>query len=249
MKIHRLAPFALATAFLVMLSAASASTVYLAPQVNNNLYANNQIGFTGNPGVNGGGAYGVGNTITLAGSASSYGLGTVDLFGYAGGGSLPIEIDLYSGANPNTGSLLGSEQVIPQGNGWTTEVFNFNIPVPQTLTYIVSIVGNSGSYDDSFVDWQQFTGNTGSPATGTSGDMWYGAPGNYAVDNSFAIDTGAETNTLAAEFNANSTYSPSTANTNATPEPSSLFLLGTGLIGLAFVAYRKAKSSGAFQIR
>ena len=34
------------------------------------------------------------------------------------------------------------------------------------------------------------------------------------------------------------------ADIKVTPEPSSLLLLGTGLLGLAFVAFRKAKSSG-----
>ena len=207
------------------------SVIYLAPD-SSSLYANNQIGFT--PccdqypgGISG--PYGVGNTITFAGSGP-FNLGTVgvSMFGYAGGGSLPIEVDLYAGGNPNTGALLGSAEVIPTGNGMTTEVFNFNgLVVPQTLTYIVSIVGNNGSYDDSFVNWQQFTGIAGSPTIGTSTDMWYGtAPGNFVIDNNYAIDTGAQSNTLAAEF-------------TAVPEPASLLMFGSGLLGFLGVARRK----------
>jgi hypothetical protein len=200
----------------------NAGTLYLAPADNTN-----QIGFAICCGENpppGGvitGPWGVGNTITLAGSGP-FDLATVDLFGYAGGGSLPIEVSLYSGLNPNTGTFLGSEQVTPTGNGFTTEVFNFGgLTVPQTLTFIVSIVGNGGSYDDSFVDWQQFTGNTGSPTIGTSGDMWYGAPGSYVADDNFATFNGAKTNTLAVEF-------------NAVPDGgTTLALLGLAIAGLA----------------
>ena len=216
MKITMFAPFAgtlaLAATMVVSLSAAKADVLYLSPQASSN-YANNQIGFATccgfEPGGVVSGAFDVGSTITLAGSGASSYLGAFDLFGYAGGGSLPIEVSLYAGANPNTGSLLGSAKVTPTGNGWTTEVVNFgHLQVPKTLTYIVSIVGNNGSYDDSFVNWQQFTGVTGSPTVGSSGNMWYGLPGHFVADNNYAVNTGAQTNTLAVQINSVSVPGP-----------------------------------------
>jgi hypothetical protein len=70
------------------------------------------------------------------------------------------------------------------------------------------------------VDWQQFTGSTASPTIGSSGDMWYGSTGSFVVDNSYATSTGAQANTLAAQF-------------NAVPEPATwaMMLLGIGGIG------------------
>jgi hypothetical protein len=220
----------MAAAVLTSLSPVRAGVIYQAPQDNTN-----QIGFSGSV-ANGAvsGAFGVGNTITFAGSGP-VSISTVDLYGYAGGGSKPIEIDLFSGANPNTGTLLGSAQVVPTGNGYTTEVFNFGnlLVASNTLTFIVSIVGNNGSYDDSFVNWQQFTGTTGAPTIGTSGNMWYGSSGGYVIDNGYAVDTGAKTNTLAVQFNS----------VSAVPEPSTWAMMILGFCGVGFMAYRRKQNA------
>jgi hypothetical protein len=59
--------------------------------------------------------------------------------------------------------------------------------------------------------------------------------------------TGSDTLTIGADTNPSEWYVDNvsvTGATTVTPEPSNLLLLGTGLLGLAFVAFRKTKSSG-----
>ena len=134
---------------------------------------------------------------------------------------------------PIRGRFWVQRQPTLLANGYTTEVLLFSgLSLPtNTLTYIVGLPGNTGSYDDSFVNWQQFTAVAGAPTVGSSnGVMWYGtSPGNFVPDTSYAQATGAKSNLLAAQFNT------------TVPEPGAATVLVTMLAGLGglIVALRK----------
>ncbi len=86
---------------------------------------------------------------------------------------------------------------------------------------------------------------------GSDGHCADGMPNCTAVDTVFFPNLSllAGTNTLTiidAQTGLHGAGVDFEANFNATPEPSSLLLLGTGLLGLAFAIFRKRKASRAF---
>jgi hypothetical protein len=175
----------------------------------------------------------LGETVTFAGTARQ--LDSVMLGVYNESGStFTYTLDLYAGANPNTGALLGSVSVAVGQVFTGMPTFNFGgLLVPDTITFVV----HSSDTGTGF----PLTGPISSnivPTVGSGPDsLWYGnSPGNFVANNTWAIADGANRNYLVAQFNASSPVA-------AIPEPASLALAGLGLVTL--VGYRLRRRSAA----
>jgi hypothetical protein len=147
---------------------------------------------------------------------------------------------------PGISSGTGAAQTVAVATVPTGGVFSFD------SVDLGSVVGD-GSMGYSIVGNNGFTTITGtlngSSCTATVGIC--SADGLSGASNTvyyFTISDAADP--LIGITALDITLTPTTGqygyvdNIEVTPEPSSLLLLGTGLLGLAFVAFRKAKSSG-----
>jgi len=166
----------------------------------------------------------IGNTVTFSGTDRK--LVSVDMMLLAfGSGSPRFTLDLYAGANPNTGSLLGSatsEQLTPVFGKVLTFQFG-GLAVPDTLTYVIS----SSTGADPASTPASASGVTVGSAVNS---LWYGtAPGNFTQNDTWALADGAPNNYLSATF-------------KAIPEPTVSALAGlAGLGWLAWLGYRRGR--------
>jgi hypothetical protein len=176
---------------------------------------------------------GFGNFATSYEQFTLSGPNSISSFSFTGGYFNPPSqgtitgwtLDFYHDASGAPGTVISTDSVSGTGD----ETFLGNVNGYPIYTYSLAVTGvdlGPGTYWASVVpdlgfppQWGWATGVNTSGQDATGYQVFFGS-GNSEPGFAYEVD-GTET-----------------------PEPSSLLLLGTGLLGLAFVAFRKAKAFG-----
>jgi hypothetical protein len=162
------------------------------------------------------------------------------------------------------GTITGSIGINGSDDTWSLSQIKFTTnthdpakvaPAPATMGSLSSVIGDDVTFNTNPLIFasadgkELFSTGDGVTFTITSLTVDYDMPGLALVLNG----TGTLTENGYTDTDAIWTLSSSASNGSTTfgidaappiPEPSSLLLLGTGLFGLAFVAFRKSKPSG-----
>jgi hypothetical protein len=132
----------------------------------------------------------------------------------------------------------------PTSNLTFSNTLTFSTPVTDPIIDVVSLGwGGAQTTDYNFSATPIILSQGSDIWGGTSGDLWVVGDTLYGYEGTGAVQFDGTFSSITWSATGGEDWNGITAGT-PTPEPDSLILLGSGLLGLAIVAFRKAKSAG-----